>query len=77
MIEFERPEFRLRVGQYVFDRGELHQMLGISRTEGEALAAIDHGAPKAECDRGDAVGEIHRRDRDRSSSERTTPEKSG
>ena len=38
-------------------------MLRISRTEGEALSAIDDGSSKAECNRGNAVGKIHRGDR--------------
>jgi len=41
-IQLQGPEFRLRVGQYVFDRGKLHQVAGIARAERQAFPSIHH-----------------------------------
>ena len=60
-IQLQCPEFRLRVGQYVFDRGKLHQILGIARAEGQTLSAIHHRPAQAQSDGRDAVFEVHGR----------------
>ncbi len=60
-MQLQAPEFRLRVGEYVFDRGKLHQVVGIARAESQTLPAIHHGSAQAQSDGGDAVFEGHRR----------------
>src|ERR1700676_1193455 len=60
-IQLQSPEFRLRVGQYVFDRGKLHQVAGIARAEGQTLPAIHHRASETQSDGRDAVFEGYRR----------------
>ena len=62
-IQLQGPEFRLRVGQYVFDRGKLHQVVGITRTESQTLPAIHHRPAQAESHGRDAILEGHGRHR--------------
>src|SRR5216684_8164046 len=59
-IQLQGPEFRLRVRQYVFDRGELHQVAGIARAESQTLPSIHYRTAKAQSDGRDAVFEGHR-----------------
>ena len=61
MIQFQSPEIGLRIRQDILNRRELQNVSRVTRAERKAPAAIDHRAPQSQCDRGDAVAELHRR----------------
>jgi hypothetical protein len=57
--EVKGHELGLRVAQDIFNAGELDHVARITRTEGERLATVHHGATKAESDGGNAVVGLH------------------
>ena len=59
VIQIQRPEIRLGVGQHVFHRRELDQMSRVAGAKGEALSTVHDGASHAEGDGGDPVFRGH------------------